>query len=106
MRTLKAHHGFLTRAAILALALAVLPACGDDDEQKPTPDAGPEADAGTDAGTDAYSTRGWYKTKTPAGSETPAGFTRAIEPWVTYTVAIKLPGSSTPAGRMLLMGAG
>jgi len=52
MRNMKKHEGFLTRAAVLALALVVLPACGDDDEG-PRADAGTpgETDAGTDAGT-------------------------------------------------------
>ncbi len=49
LKTVK-HRSFLVRGAALALTLACLTGCGDDD--KPTPDAGTDTDAGTDAGTD------------------------------------------------------
>jgi uncharacterized delta-60 repeat protein len=54
MRNTLENRGFLARVAVLALGLVCMPACGDDDEETPGPDAGtqqPGTDAGTDAGT-------------------------------------------------------
>ncbi|ABF86981.1 conserved domain protein [Myxococcus xanthus DK 1622] len=50
LKTVK-HRSFLVRGAALALTLACMTGCGDDDEPTPTPDAGTNTDAGTDAGT-------------------------------------------------------